>query len=38
MRPEEFEHYGAFVTCLEGFFKGYEDLLATIRPYQFSEL
>jgi len=35
MKPEEFEHYGAFVVCLEGFFKGYEDLLKMIRPLQF---
>lgn len=35
MTPAEFEHYGAFITCLEGFFKGYEDLLKLIRPYQF---
>ena len=35
MTPEEFEHYGAFITCLEGFFKGYETLLQLMRPYQF---
>lgn len=35
MTPEEFEHYGAFITCLEGFFKGYDTLLQLIRPYQF---
>lgn len=37
MTPEEFEHYGAFITCLEGFFKGYETLLQLIRPYQFGK-
>ena len=35
MTPEEFEYYGAFITCLEGFFKGYETLLQLMRPYQF---
>ncbi|MGN0995299.1 MAG: transaldolase family protein [Candidatus Ventricola sp.] len=35
MKPEEFEHYGAFIVCLEGFFKGYEELLRMIRPLQF---
>ena len=35
MTPAEYEHYGAFITCLEGFFKGYDDLLKLIRPYQF---
>lgn len=38
MTIENFEHYGAFVDCLKGFFKGYEDLLATIRPFQFWEV
>lgn len=33
----DFEHYGAFITCLEGFFKGYDDLLQIIRPYQFGK-
>ncbi len=37
MKEEEFEHYGAFITCLEGFFKGYDDLLQMIRPYQFGK-
>lgn len=37
MTPEEFEHYGAFITCLEGFFKGYDTLLQLIRPYQFGK-
>ena len=35
MKPEEFEHYGAFITCLEGFFKGYDDLVKLIRNYEF---
>ncbi|MCD8224479.1 MAG: transaldolase [Clostridiales bacterium] len=37
MKPEEFEHYGAFITCLEGFFKGYDDLIQMIRPLQFGK-
>lgn len=37
MKPEEFEHYGAFIICLEGFFKGYDELLQMIRPYQFGK-
>ena len=37
MDIREFEHYGAFITCLEGFFKGYDDLLQIIRPYQFGK-
>ena len=37
MTPAEYEHYGAFITCLEGFFKGYETLLQLIRPYQFGD-
>lgn len=37
MTPPEFERYGAFITCLEGFFKGYDTLLQLIRPYQFGE-
>ena len=35
MKPEEFEYYGAFINTLEGFFKGYENLVGMIRPYQF---
>lgn len=37
MKEEEFEHYGAFITCLEGFFKGYDDLIQMIRPYEFGK-
>lgn len=37
MKVEEFEHYGAFIICLEGFFKGYDDLLQMIRPYEFGK-
>lgn len=35
MTPAEFEHYGAFINTLEGFFKGYDTLVQLIRPYQF---
>lgn len=38
MTPEEFEYYGAFITCLEGFFAGYENLLKQIRPFQFGKV
>lgn len=37
LRPDEFEHFGPFVTCLEGFFKGFDDLLKIIRPYGIGE-
>ncbi|MDO4492956.1 MAG: transaldolase family protein [Clostridia bacterium] len=38
MTVAEFEYYGAFVTCLEGFFKGYEQLLQQVRPMQFGSV
>ena len=37
LKPEEFEHYGAFVHTLSTFLDGYDDLLKTIRPYMVKE-
>lgn len=37
MAMEEFNRYGAFITCLQDFFQGYENLLKMIRPYQFGK-
>ena len=37
LKPEEFEHYGAFVHTLSTFLEGYDDLLKTIRSYMVKE-
>lgn len=31
LRPEEFEHYGAFIATMQGFLKGYDELVSIIR-------
>ncbi|MBP3400128.1 MAG: transaldolase, partial [Erysipelotrichaceae bacterium] len=33
LKPEEFEHYGAFVVTMQGFLKGYDELVQIIRSY-----
>lgn len=33
LKPEEFEHYGAFVATMKGFLKGYDELVSIIRSY-----
>ena len=33
LTPEEFEHYGAFVVTMQGFLKGYDELVHIIRSY-----
>jgi len=37
LKPEEFEHYGAFVHTLSTFLDGYDDLLKTVRKYMVRE-
>ena len=37
LKPEEFEHYGAFVHTISSFLDGYDDLIRTIRPYMVKE-
>ena len=33
LKPEEFEHYGAFLATISGFLKGYDELVSIIRSY-----
>ncbi|MGG5461610.1 transaldolase family protein [Clostridium sp. B9] len=33
LKPEEFEHYGAFLRTMNQFLNGYDDLVKLIRPY-----
>ncbi len=33
LKPEEFEHYGAFLRTMNQFLNGYDDLVKIIRSY-----
>ena len=33
LKPEEFEHYGAFLATMNQFLGGYDDLVRLIRSY-----
>ena len=33
LKPEEFEHYGAFLATISGFLKGYDELVSIICSY-----
>jgi transaldolase len=37
LKPEEFEHYGAFVRTITTFLKGYDELLVLIRGFMIGE-
>lgn len=37
LKPEEFEHYGAFVRTITTFLKGYDELLLLIRSFMIGE-